>query len=254
MKNRERYWHATPDEISTGYRQSNDSWECLVCGETFEEGVVYQFEGSLYEAKRAVKEHVRLKHGSIFQHLVMFEKKYTGLTPHQIEVLDMMRQGLADKEIVERTTATSTATIRNLRFQLKEREKQAKTFLAIMEAFRKEQKMNDAGLQMQPVEIHSGATMVDDRYQATVADQKDTIKKYFRADGKLISFPSKEKKKILVLRELAKLFHTGQLYHEKEVNAVLVEVFDDFALLRRYLIEYGFMERTKDGSAYRLKD
>lgn len=254
LKSREQLWRATPYEIGAGYRLDNGKWECLICGKSFEDGIVYQFDGSFFEAARAVREHVRLEHGSVFQHLVGLEKKYTGLTPHQAEVLDMMRQGLSDKEIVERTAATSTATVRNLRFQMREREKQAKAFLAVMEAFRREQPTFDANIDQQPVEIHSGATMVDDRYKATVAEQKEVLETYFRKDGTLVSFPSKEKKKILILRELAKLFKKGRVYNEKEVSEILGGVFDDFAVLRRYLIEYGFMERAKDGSAYRLTE
>lgn len=38
--------------------------------------------------------------------------------------------------------------------------------------------------------------------------------------------------------------------NEREVNEILKGIYPDFASLRRYLIEYGFFERTRDGSAY----
>ncbi|MCX7772774.1 MAG: DUF2087 domain-containing protein [Clostridia bacterium] len=251
--NRESFFNASSNEMSVGYRKISEGYECLLCGEVFEEGRVYTMENDLFEAGRAVKEHVRLKHGSVFKSLITLEKKLTGLTPHQIEVLEMMHRGLSDKEIIERISATSTATIRNLRFQLREREKQAKVFLATMEALRREQ-ITKKSPPDEMVEIHKGATMVDDRYKATVREQQDTLETYFSKDGRLVSFPAKEKKKILVLKELTKLFSKDRTYHEKEVSEVLGAVYDDFAVLRRYLIEYGFMERNRDGSVYRLKD
>lgn len=35
-----------------------------------------------------------------------------------------------------------------------------------------------------------------------------------------------------------------------EVNEILRPVYDDFVLLRRYLIDYKFLTREKDGSCY----
>jgi hypothetical protein len=56
-----------------------------------------------------------------------------------------------------------------------------------------------------------------------------------------------------VLREIVNRFDKERSYNEKEVNEVLKPVFDDFATIRRYLIEYGFMERNPDGSCYQVK-
>jgi hypothetical protein len=56
-----------------------------------------------------------------------------------------------------------------------------------------------------------------------------------------------------VLREVARRFETERFYNEKEVNELLKTVYDDFVTLRRYLIEYGFMDRKPDGSQYWLK-
>jgi hypothetical protein len=37
------------------------------------------------------------------------------------------------------------------------------------------------------------------------------------------------------------------------VNEILKNAYEDYATLRRYLIEYDFMDRKADGSQYRLK-
>jgi hypothetical protein len=43
-------------------------------------------------------------------------------------------------------------------------------------------------------------------------------------------------------------------YHETEVNDKLRKYFEDHVFARRLLIEWGFLDRTPDGTAYwRLK-
>ena len=67
--------------------------------------------------------------------------------------------------------------------------------------------------------------------------------KSFR-EGKLIAFPKKLKSKqdlfAYLQEELAK---KGSTFTEKKVNAFLAENYDDFAILRRYLVDYGYLSR-----------
>ena len=63
-------------------------------------------------------------------------------------------------------------------------------------------------------------------------------------------FSSKEKKKIATLRRISAEFESGREYSEKEVNEILTAIYPDFATLRRYLIEYGYLSRTKDCRIY----
>jgi len=44
----------------------------------------------------------------------------------------------------------------------------------------------------------------------------------------------------------------GAFYSEEEINAFLKQIFEDFVSLRRYLIEYGFLHRTKDCQFYSM--
>ena len=69
---------------------------------------------------------------------------------------------------------------------------------------------------------------------------------------KLKQFPSREKKKYMILGMLVHLFEPQKIYKEKEVNAILSSVHDDYAVLRRYLVDYKFLKREADGSAYAL--
>ncbi len=69
-------------------------------------------------------------------------------------------------------------------------------------------------------------------------------------EGAIKVFPSKEKKKIVLLRKISEHFKVGTQYSEKEVNRILERIYEDHVLLRRYLIEYGFLDRTRNGSIY----
>lgn len=82
----------------------------------------------------------------------------------------------------------------------------------------------------------------------------DTIaSKYFESldPPKLILFPSKEKKKYLCLLHIKDVFEKDVIYHERDINEVLKQVYPDYVTIRRYLVDYGFLMRTNDGSEYR---
>ena len=52
------------------------------------------------------------------------------------------------------------------------------------------------------------------------------------------------------MRTIAKEFEEGIRYSEVQVNEILKDIYPDYVTLRRYLIEYDYLERTRDGSAY----
>ncbi|NWF70926.1 MAG: metalloregulator ArsR/SmtB family transcription factor [Chloroflexi bacterium] len=83
------------------------------------------------------------------------------------------------------------------------------------------------------------------------ADDKKVLREYTHA-GKLTQLPTKEKKWLVVLRWLATLFEPGVYYSEKQVNAMLTAIHEDYATLRRSLVEYGFMRRERGGGNYWL--
>ena len=94
--------------------------------------------------------------------------------------------------------------------------------------------------------------MVDDRYLATEEEREKILDTFFssRSPLKLKSLSSKEKKKLIILSEIAAAFEKERQYTEKEVNQLLENIYDDYVTLRRYLIEYGFLDRTTNCSAY----
>ncbi|GAA3489707.1 DUF2087 domain-containing protein [Streptomyces cremeus] len=76
------------------------------------------------------------------------------------------------------------------------------------------------------------------------------VEAFFR-DGRLTSVPRKPGRREELLAHLARtLFEEGRAYTEREVNDVIRTVHEDCSALRRYLVEGGFLSRTKDGSAY----
>ena len=96
---------------------------------------------------------------------------------------------------------------------------------------------------------------MNDRYLITQAEAEKIIKATFESlDPPVLRvFPPKEKKKLVVLRVIARQFEPDRKYGEREVNEILKPIYGDYATLRRSLIDYGFMARTLSGTEYWLK-
>jgi hypothetical protein len=69
------------------------------------------------------------------------------------------------------------------------------------------------------------------------------IRQFFR-DGRLMSFPSKQSRYLEVLAVLAGDFAPATNYPEVEVNRILLRRNEDFATLRRDLVDFGYMTRA----------
>ncbi len=79
---------------------------------------------------------------------------------------------------------------------------------------------------------------------------KSVLANFVDADGRLHTIPSKHGKLLVVLDHLAQQFEPGVRYPEKQVNEILGEVHPDFAALRRYLVENGFLDRADQDSTW----
>ncbi|MEI6285495.1 MAG: DUF2087 domain-containing protein [Bacillota bacterium] len=246
---KEQFLDATLTEIKNGFSEKADCFTCLLCGEVFEKGRIYPHAANLYEAGRFVKLHIELEHGSVFDYLIAADKKTTGLSDHQNNLLKLFYQGATDAEIQRQLGIGSSSTIRNHRFAFREKERQAKLFLALMEL------LNEQSGKPALISPHRTATQIDDRYYTTDAEATKILKTYFPdgATGRLTTFSMKENAKLIVLRQLALRFASGRNYSEKEINELIKTAHPDYATIRRYLIEYGFLDRLADGSQYWLK-
>ena len=75
------------------------------------------------------------------------------------------------------------------------------------------------------------------------------IRAFFR-EGRLVSIPARDRKKIVVLRHLRDLcFPEDRVYPEKEVNQRIALLHPDVAALRRYLVDFRLM--TREAGEYR---
>jgi len=62
--------------------------------------------------------------------------------------------------------------------------------------------------------------------------------------------PAREKRKFILLGMIIHFFKKDYMYTEKEVNEILKPMSKDYVDLRRFLIDYKFLDRKTDGSAY----
>ncbi len=70
---------------------------------------------------------------------------------------------------------------------------------------------------------------------------------FFDRDGALIQLPRKQNRKIAVLTWLVTQLPAGARLSEVEMNAQLRPIHDDVAVLRRYLVDFGFVLRPEPG-------
>jgi ArsR family transcriptional regulator, arsenate/arsenite/antimonite-responsive transcriptional repressor len=83
------------------------------------------------------------------------------------------------------------------------------------------------------------------------AYETKVLKTFFKR-GRLIKIPAQRKKLLVILEELVKAFELSRSYTEREVSIILSEYHDDFATLRRGLVEVGLMTR-KDSFYQRVE-
>ena len=62
-------------------------------------------------------------------------------------------------------------------------------------------------------------------------------------DGRIVTMPAKRSRRLLLLDHVAQMFEVGVRYKEGEVNLKLRNLHEDYAALRRYLVDEGFLSR-----------
>jgi len=255
------FWNSSTDDLKRGYSfdAQQGRYFCLLCGRSYEGGVIYPVDDALFEAEKAMQAHMAAAHPSMFEYYLNMGRAYTGLSAGQAELARLFYQGHTDKEIAN-MTGMGMSTIRNQRFAIREKYKQAKVLVALTELMeerleqtkrsKKTTTENDA-----LVDFHPAATAIDTRYAITENEKADVLGRYFGADGQSLirRFPAKEKKKIIVMQKLMEDFAVGKDYSEKQVSEVIRRCFDDIESVRRALIQYGFMDRAADGTRYWIK-
>ncbi|WP_457186424.1 DUF2087 domain-containing protein [Nocardioides sp. P5_E3] len=87
------------------------------------------------------------------------------------------------------------------------------------------------------------AALEQEAYDAARAEQERLVGRLF-TDGRIERVPAKRKVRAAVLLEVLSRFEPGRDYSEPEVNEVLLGVHEDFAYLRRELVNYRYLERA----------
>ncbi len=78
------------------------------------------------------------------------------------------------------------------------------------------------------------------------------LKNFVDDAGRLKQWPGKQKLQLVAAPVFAQAIPAGRRFTEREINELLNQrhTFDDAALLRRFLCDLGYLERTRDGRAY----
>ena len=82
------------------------------------------------------------------------------------------------------------------------------------------------------------------------AHEREQLVAKHMPQGRLETFPLKEKARLAVIEHISARFQPGTVYTEKQVDALLKPVVADHTKARRYLVDYRFLHRKSDGSAY----
>ncbi|MFJ7934694.1 DUF2087 domain-containing protein [Sporosarcina sp. NPDC096371] len=225
--------------MEIGYVEENRDYCCLFCDKKVAMGVIYPVGEVLFEDWRYMEHHIEAAHGSAFEQLLSGGKESTGLSDQQTKLLSLIYAGKSDKEIQQELQIGSLSTIRNHRFALRKKEKQAKTLVAVMNLLKQQQATGASG----PIS--------DVSIEKTFEPPAELVRYFSEEDGRLISYQLKEYEREQLVAEVALLFRPGKVYTEKEVNTILVDIFEDYMLLRRELVDRGLLVRNDEGSEYR---
>lgn len=263
----ELFWKASEIDKKRGYCTVDGGFLCLLCGAFSERGIIYENEGVLCDAEKNIAVHIKNVHGSVFSHLIKLDRRLTGLSEHQRSLMKLFYEGDSETAIRKKLGIGSASTIRQHRFALREKERQAKIFAVLAELLNESEsgvkqsrpasaggKENNAENLPLYEQSESGAEKVSGNAAAGETERARIIKRYFPESGfgRLKTFTMKEKSRIIVLGHIASRFKFGVKYTESDVNSVLMEIYDDYATLKRYLVDYRFMDRKPDGSLYWL--
>ncbi|MGH2808368.1 MAG: DUF2087 domain-containing protein [Actinomycetota bacterium] len=71
----------------------------------------------------------------------------------------------------------------------------------------------------------------------------DVVRRFFK-HGRLTFIPASHSKRVAVLDHLVQVFEPGRVYPEGELNERLSAFHEDYASLRRYMVEEGLLDRA----------
>jgi hypothetical protein len=79
-----------------------------------------------------------------------------------------------------------------------------------------------------------------------VDESTGAVLRTFLRGGRLTQIPTQHSKRLIVLDHICRVFEIGVRYPERDVNALLRIFHDDYAALRRYLVDEGLLARERN--------
>lgn len=76
------------------------------------------------------------------------------------------------------------------------------------------------------------------------------IERFLNKHGRLAQIPVRDDRRLEVLGHLVTEFQPGKQLTETEVNEKVMPFHDDYVMLRRMLVDYKFLSRSRDGRTY----
>jgi hypothetical protein len=84
--------------------------------------------------------------------------------------------------------------------------------------------------------------------EALAGDQR--LRVFLGNGGRIQTMPARQSRRRLLLDTIAQAFEPGVRYPERRVSLFLGAIYADYAALRRYLVDEGFLSRA-DGQYWR---
>lgn len=111
-------------------------------------------------------------------------------------------------------------------------------------------------LQTQVLQDAARAAFEEDKLPTLAGDvdlsayERKVLQTFTGENGEVTSFPTQQKKYLVILQYVLQAFEDGKRYSEREVNLLLERYNEDTARLRRSLVDFGLMAREGGGGAY----
>lgn len=223
-------------QLINGYHQQGATFVCHYCQTTI----------SITLGVLGIERHLTQVHGGA-QHALLTAIADNRLTPRQQELMLAFAAGDSDKHIAE-TLHLSPSTVRHQKFTFREKAKQSALYLAQYQSVFGTTRPNDHYLPIPPTMDPS-----DERFIITEAAYTHDIQQYgvtVNDQFTITILPRSQKKVITLLHKVIEAFQFARLYSFTEVDDQLQQIFADYGLLKRKLVDYGFLARTDDGKQY----
>lgn len=125
----------TVEDISRGYTYEKDTgiYRCIFCGREYYKGRIYDEDGIYLEAEMSMALHMKKNHMGVFHQLLKLDKEISGISDLQKTFLKLLHAKNTNKEISEEM-GISLSTVRGHRFNIEKLKRQAKIFLAVLNA------------------------------------------------------------------------------------------------------------------------